>query len=100
METLWNVSTTVDESKDAAPYWTAVENVVLELTGKTKADWDQAIGETRNRLAEQAKEQISFWEEKMKQFAAVDHAMAVNLLIKTLKIDSKIKEIKKLARLK
>lgn len=100
LETLWNVSTTVDESKDAAPYWTAVENVVLELTGKTKADWDQAIGETRNRLAEQAKEQISFWEEKMKQFAAVDHAMAVNLLIKTLKIDSKIKEIKKLARLK
>lgn len=100
LEALWNVSTTVDESKGAVAYWEAVERAMLQLTGKTKADWKQAVKETQDRLVEQAREQITFWEEKKKQYAAVDHDTAVKLLVKALKIDSKIMEIKKLARLK
>jgi hypothetical protein len=39
-------------------------------------------------------------EEKMKQYAAIDHDTAVKLLIKSLKIDSKITKIKKLGKTK
>jgi uncharacterized protein (DUF934 family) len=94
------VSTSVNESKGAVAYWAAVNKVILALTGKTNDDWKQAVEETKVRLAEQAIEQIRFWQEKMEQYAAVDHETAVKLLVKALKIDSKIAEIKKLARLK
>lgn len=100
LETLWKVSTTVDESKGAVAYWAAVKEVILALTGKATDDWELAVEETKVRLAEQAIEQIRFWQEKMEQYAAVDHDTAVKLLIRALKIDSKIAEIKKLARLK
>ena len=100
LEALWKVATTVDESKGAEAYWTSVEKVVLALTGKSQDDWQRAVKETQDRLSEQGNEQISFWEEKKKQYAAIDHETAIDLLVKALKIDSKIVAIKKHTKLK
>jgi type II restriction enzyme len=100
LERLWGISATLPEGKGAITYWETIRDAVLDLTRKTKDDWQDVVRETRERLAEQAVQQISFWEEKTKQYASVDHDTAVKLLVKALKIDSKIAEIKKLARLK
>ena len=100
LEELWNVSVSVDESQGAVEYWAAVETVILKLTGKSSEDWARVAADTQDRLAEQIKQQVDFWEKEKRQFATIAHDTAVKMLIDALKIDKKIATIQRLGKIK
>jgi len=84
---------------NAADYWAAIHETVLEITGLTNEDWEKALEANLARLKEQANSEAAFWEERKKSYAGIDHETAIKLLIKALKIDSKIATIKKTGKL-
>jgi hypothetical protein len=92
---LWQVGQTLTETQSAVGYWAAVRTVVLELTGRTNEEWEQAVADTRARLREQADEQVRFWASEKERIIKLDRQTAVGELIKALKIDSKIAVIRK-----
>jgi hypothetical protein len=92
---LWKLGQTLTESSSAIGYWAAIRGIILELTGRTNEEWEQAVGDTRARLREQADEQISYWEAEKSRIAALDQQTAVRELVKALKIDSKITVIRR-----
>jgi hypothetical protein len=94
---LWQVGQTLTENQSAVGYWAAVRTVVLELTGRTNEEWEQAVAETRARLREQADEQVRFWASEKVRIATLDQQTAVRELVRALKIDSKIAVIRKTA---
>ena len=59
---LWEVSKTIPATKDARAYWKAVETTTLEISGKSAAEWNEAVEGVSGRLPKQAGEQIAFWE--------------------------------------
>jgi hypothetical protein len=92
---LWQVGRTLTESPDAVGYWASIRTIILELTGRTNEEWEQACADTRTRLREQADEQILFWETEKVRIATLDQRTAVNELVKALKLDSKIAVIRR-----
>ena len=97
---LWKLGTTLIPSRNAVGYWTGIRDVMLKITGKPNAEWEKAVQDTFTRLREQAAEQIRFLEEQKKTFESLDKETAVKLLIKALKINSKIAVIRRTGSLR
>lgn len=87
------------EPRSATEYWNAIHDTVLKITGKEDADWRDALRDNLDRLKEQAKTEIGFWQERKTWYQSLDHDTAVRELIKALKIDSKIGVIKDTGKL-
>jgi len=92
-----NLRTGQGISQRASSYWSAILGVVLKITGKLGADWENAIEAAKVPLREQAREQIRYWEEERKRLQALDQKSAVKQLIKALKIDTKIQVVRRTA---
>jgi len=95
LKSLWEVAKSVPATKDARAYWKAVEMTVLDIAGKSAADWNKAVDGVSARLPKQAGEQIAFWETEKTRIGQLSHAAAKAALLKALKIDSKIAVIRK-----
>lgn len=95
LQALWEVSKKIGKSQDARAYWREIDALVLKITGCDSKSWMRAVAETKNVLAKQAAEQISFWNSERKRVQKLSHAEATDELIKALKIDSKIEVITK-----
>jgi len=92
-----NLRTGQGISQRASSYWSAILGVVLKITGKLGADWENAVEAAKVPLREQAREQIRYWEEEKKRLQALDQKSAVKQLIKALKIDTKIQVVRRTA---
>jgi hypothetical protein len=92
---LWKVGTTLKANPSALAYWAIIRDVMLKITGKTNVEWEKAVQMGRERLREEAAEQIKFWEEEKKRIATLDKNTAIKMLIKALKIDPKISVIRR-----
>jgi hypothetical protein len=92
-----NLRTGQGISQRASDYWSAILSVVLKITGKVDADWENAVEAAKVPLREQAREQIRYWEEEKKKLQALDQKSAVKQLIKALKIDTKIQVVRRTA---
>ena len=95
LKPLWELTTALGEDESADPYWQAVEKTVLKLTNKQNADWKQSVRDTYARLSLKAKEQLSFWEGEKQRLKTLTHDLAIEELIKALKIDNKIAVIRR-----
>lgn len=92
-----NLRTSQGISQRASSYWSAILGVVLRITGKLGADWENAVEAAKVPLREQAREQIRYWEEEKKRLQALNQKSAVKQLIKALKIDTKIQVVRRTA---
>jgi len=92
---LWSLAGDLRESSNATAYWSAVEKVMLDITGIGAGAWSEAVKATYSLLPKQAEEQIRFWEEEKKRIARLTQDEAIEQLVKALKIDSKIQTIRK-----
>jgi len=99
LEPLWRVGETLDPSKYARTYWKAVDTAICNCLGAEPVDWQEAQHKALDILPEQAECEIAFWEAEKERIRQLDHAKAVEELIKALKIDSKIDVIKRTARI-
>jgi type II restriction enzyme len=96
---LWQLGKTLTENQSALAYWAAIRDVMLTITGKNDAAWEGAIQDAYAHLQEQAIEEIRYWEERRKHIEKLGKKAAVKMLIKTLKIDSKITVIRRTGNL-
>jgi hypothetical protein len=85
-------------SQNAHNYWVAILRVVLKITSKESSDWEDIRNIMRERLRQQAEEQISYWEKVKIDVARLDQKTAVKRLIKAMKIDSKIAVVRRTAQ--
>jgi type II restriction enzyme len=95
LKLLWEVSRTIPRSKDSSAYWKAVNSQVRAVCGASERDWEDALRLSKERLPDQAREQISYWEDQKRRVRELNHSEAVEMLITALKIDSKIETIAK-----
>lgn len=95
LEKLWELGTSVAESKDARKYWAAVEEATCEIGGVGKAEWTDAVKATLAALPAQAEEQVKFWESEKQRVMALTREAATAALVKSMKIDGKIAVIKR-----
>lgn len=99
LESLWDLSRHLKSGQDASPYWRAVLEEMLKLTKKKHSDWDRAVGHENERIAEQAIEQIKYWEEQKQKIKSMNQETVTNMLIDALKINGKIETISKISGL-
>ena len=92
---LWNVSKTIIPSKNAVAYWNAVDTCVVTISNTQPQDWNREQQQMQQRLPGLGNEQIVFWEEEKKKIQQLPHDEAVRELVKALKIDGKIKAIRR-----
>lgn len=86
---------TINESKSATEYWTKIDAVYLSCIQRSEADWESIAKERQLYLRQQAEIEASFWEEYKRQIRSMEHDQAVEALIKALKLDAKIRTIRK-----
>lgn len=99
LESLWQLSGTLEEKKKADPYWQATTEKILEITGRDLMDWDDVQRELDGILVEQARNEIQHWEERKEDVRQLSHDEATEMLIDYMKIDSKIDMIRKTANM-
>jgi hypothetical protein len=94
LKLLFELSGTLKGGKDAKSYWDAITDLMLKITGRQIAEWNEAIEHSLTCMTIQARKEITFWNEEKTRIKGLNHEDATNLLIDVLKIDSKIKTIK------
>jgi len=99
LEPLWQLSGTLEEKKKADPYWQATTEKILDITGRDLMDWNEVNKELDGILLEQARDQISHWEERKEQVRDLPHDVVTERLIDEIGINSKIKMIRKTANM-
>jgi hypothetical protein len=95
---LQNISLQKHQSSDF--YWAAIDEVVVKAVGKTL---DDLIGYKLFEISVMQKvgtEGIDFWNERINQFNELSREQAIKLLIKSEKIESKIRTIQKAINIK
>lgn len=95
LKQLWEVAKGLSGGETGIAYWAAVDTIILKLTGSKKEQWQDAQVRALRLLPVQAKEQILYLENEKKRIEKLPHDVAVKALIKALKIDSKIRAIRK-----
>lgn len=93
LKSLWTATKGLKQSKSAAEYWAPIDKAIFKITAKTLTEWEKTQKDEYLRLAQQAKEQIAFWEKEKDRIKKLPHEVAVRELIEALKIDAKIKVI-------
>lgn len=95
LKPLWEVSSNLEESKAADPYWEATMEKVLEITGRSLSDWHDLQDEMRNAIGKQAKVALNYYTDKKQDiFREVEDEMAKRI-INDLKIEKRVKRIKR-----
>lgn len=100
LQPIWEVGTSLSktekrEHNKANFYWHGIDEIVTSVVGKTINDintYKQYEIEITNSLAQEG---ISFWKEKIDSFYKLSKDDAIKLLIKSSKIEAKIKMIQK-----
>ncbi len=98
LRTLWEVGKQLEEGKTAKSYWSSVAEAVCKISGRSRADWDAAVRTLMESLPALAEEQIEYWDQEKARISALSHDAAVTALIRALKIDGKIRIIRRKAK--
>jgi len=99
LKELWLAGKNMNRTQRAYTYWSEIKRIMLRITEGETLDWQKTVSNRHLLLKKQAEEQMLHWEEEKKKISKLDHNVAVSELIKALKIDMKISEIKKIAGL-
>jgi len=83
------------ETTNSILYWNAIDEIVCTVVGKKIKDLEPYKQLEIDKTKEIGKEGIKFWKNKIKEFNKLSKEDAVKLLIKSEKIEAKIKTIEK-----
>jgi len=81
-------------------YWEAIDKTVCKTVGKSIDDLKKYKQLEIAKTKEIGKEGITYWKNKIKEFSKLSKEEAVSLLIKSEKIEAKIKMIEKAINIK
>lgn len=95
LKPLWELSSNLEESKAADPYWEATMEKVLEITGRSLADWHDLQDEMRNVIEKQAKVALNYHTERKKEINREMSDEMAERIIRDMKINKKVKRIKR-----
>lgn len=90
---LWEVPSPLPASKSGKEYWAAIEQEILRLTGQ---DWGRLADYNQleiERTKQVGQEGIGYWESVIHQYGSLTREEAITLLLKSEKVESKIKTI-------
>lgn len=95
VEQLWQIGIDKIPTGIASEYWLRVDETVIEVCGKTIADLEQTKRLELEKLEELGLEGIGYWQGKIESYQELSQKEAVEQLIRSEKIQSKIQTIRK-----
>jgi len=95
-KTLWQVGIKLKGEKGANTYWKAIDTILCKILGKSVKDLEKVKQLEFKRLLDTANEEIAYIEGKIEALKSISHKEAIERLIKSEKLDSKIIQIKKI----
>ncbi|MEK7078679.1 MAG: HindIII family type II restriction endonuclease [Patescibacteria group bacterium] len=99
-KSLWLAGKKLKGAKNAVSYWKAIDNAIVKIFQKPKEDLTNAKCLEFKSLEKAAMEEMGYLKNKIWLIKKLSHQEAITLLIKSEKLDNKIVQIKKIARLK
>lgn len=97
---LWITGKKSKGAKDAVSYWNAIDKTVCKIAGKNIGDLQKFKEVEIKAMQKGAKEEMAFIEKRIQSIKKLSHEEAITRLVKSEKLDSKIKQIKKISGLK
>jgi type II restriction enzyme len=97
---LWLAGKRLKGAKDAIRYWKAIDTAICKITRKPLKDLQKFKDVEIKAMQKGAKEEIACIEGKIQSIKKLSHTEAITRLVKSEKLDSKIKQIKKISGLK
>lgn len=103
---IWNTGNRLKEKlsdgqkSDANEYWNQIDSAVCKVLKKQKKDLIEIKELEISKTEEIGKEGIQYWEDQIQKFSKLSKKEAVNLLVKSHKIESKIFTIQKMIKKK
>lgn len=97
---LWLVGKKLKGAKGAVTYWKAIDKILCKILNKNLKELEAIKRLELDLLKESAKEEVAYIEGKIGTIKLLSHDEAIERLIKAEKLDQKINQITRMARLK
>ncbi len=85
----------ISEYQNSQNYWTEIDQIICKIVNKNQMDLQFYKNFEIQKTQEIGQEGIGFWQAKIKEYKALSQKEAVERLIKSEKIEAKIKTIQK-----
>ncbi len=95
LEDLWKIASSLQSDGEAQTYWNKLDQVVADLCGQPKQELERTKQLEIAKMKELGQEGISYWREKINGYQSLTQEQAIKQLIKSEKIESKIKTIER-----
>lgn len=92
---LWRIADNLSASKNAAVYWLAVDDFVVQLVEQTESILQEYKAQTVAETKLLGEEGVSYWRSKIEEYEQFSRQEAIRRLIKAEKIEAKIETIRK-----
>lgn len=93
LEDLWKIASGLQSNGEAQTYWNKLDQIVIDLCGQPKSELERIKQLEIAKIRELGQEGITYWREKIVSYQSLTKDQAINQLIKSEKIESKIKTI-------
>lgn len=97
---LWQVGKRLKGAKGTITYWKAIDTTLCKILNKELKELEEIKKLELNLLKESAKEEVAYIEGKIETIKSLSHDEAIERLIKVEKLDRKINQIIRMAKLK
>lgn len=97
---LWLTGKRLQGAKDAATYWKAIDLAVAKIADRPVEDLQKFKQVEMKAMQKAAKKEMIFIGKKVQSIKRLAHEEAISRLVKSEKLDNKIKQIKKISGLK
>lgn len=95
LETLWRLPATLNRTGSAVDYWAAIDNAICLLCDSDLSTLNNLKQLEIDKQRELGNEGIEFWTQKIAEYEKLSQAEAVTRLIKSEKIEAKIRTIRR-----
>lgn len=95
LKSLWELSSNLEVSKAADPYWEATMEKVLEITGRSLTDWHELQDEMISVIEKQAQVALNYHTERKKEIKREMNEETADRIIGEMKINKKIERIER-----
>jgi type II restriction enzyme len=85
----------VTDYQNSTNYWAEIDKIICEIVNQNETELQIYKNLEIQKTQEIGQEGINFWQDKIKEYTQLSQAEAVTRLIKSEKIDTKIKTIQK-----
>lgn len=99
LKSLWEVPKTLPINNEAFVYWSAIEAMLLTITGKAETVLDNYKSNSLQIIQELGDEGLTYWHGVIKTYHQLSQEEAINRLIQAEKIDQKITTIQAIMRI-